>query len=265
MFETLVFVKWPLLVAVLAGIPLAYHGVFLMERRMVFASVALAQAALAGTAMGFFFHQEPRLLGLAAVAVCIAVVAFTESRPRARISGDAALGILYVLGGALAVLFLSKSAEGGLDEASLLFGSLLGANAKDAMVAAIVLLALATLHAWGYNRFVAAAFDPETSRVLGLKVERLNLAFYAGLGTLLAVSIGQIGVLLSFAYLVLPPVCGRCFGRAIGSVFLLSALFAVAGTVIGTLASIHWDLPTGAAICAALALPLPFTLLARRR
>ncbi len=265
MIETLFFVKWPLLVAVLAGIPLAYHGVFLMERRMVFASVTLAQAALAGTAAGFFFRVEPRLTGLASVAGCIAIVAFAESRPAARISGDASLGILYVLCGAFAVLFLSKSAQGGLDEASLLFGSLLGAGPKDAMVAGSVLVALACLHVWGYNRFVAAAFDPETSRVLGLGVERLNLAFYAGLGALLAVSIGQIGVLLSFAYLVLPPVCGRCFGRAIGSVFMLSGAFAVAGTVLGTLASIHWDLPTGAAICAALALPLPFTLLARRR
>jgi ABC-type Mn2+/Zn2+ transport system permease subunit len=261
--ETLWFVKWPLLVALLAGIPLAYHGVYLMERRMVFASVALAQAALAGTAAGFYFHLEPRAASLGAVALCIFLLGWQSARPASRISGDAALGILYVLGGGAAVLFLSKSAEGGLDEATLLFGSLLGVTQKDAATAACVLVLLAALHFWGFRRFLATTFDPETSRVLGVPVTALELVFYAGMGLLLAMSIGQIGVLLSFAYLVLPPVAGRLAGRSIRGVFLWAGLSAVVGTVLGTVASVQWDLPTGAAVCIALALPLPLAALRR--
>lgn len=81
-----------------------------------------------------------------------------------------------------------------------------------------------------HHRFLAVAFDPETSRVLGMRVDLVELAFFSGLGALLGVAISQIGV--------------------------LGAL----GSVVGTFASIRWDVPTGAAICLALAAPLPVAL-----
>lgn len=265
MFEVLLLVKWPLLGAVLASLPLAYYGVFLLERRMVFVSVSMAQAALCGAAMAFFFGWEPRATGLAVVAVIIGIMALRGRTGREALPEDAVLGILYVVLGALSVVFLSKSAQGGLDEATLLFGSMLGVSAKDVVVLAAVAVALGILNRALHRRFLAVAFDPETCRVLGMRVGMLELLFFSGLGALLAVAISQIGVLLSFAFLVLPAASARSVLRSSAGVFAASAGIGAFGSVAGTLASIHWDVPTGAAICLALALPLPFALLARRR
>jgi ABC-type Mn2+/Zn2+ transport system permease subunit len=262
--ETLMLVKWPLLGAVLASLPLAYYGVFLVERRMVFASVSLAQGALCGAAMAFLLGWEPRLTGLVVVCGVIAALGLRGRLGRSALPEDAVLGILYVVLGSLSVIFLSKSVQGGLDEATLLFGSLLGVSAKDvavlAAVAAFLAIACLALH----SRFLAVAFDPETSRVQGLKVDLLELAFFSGLGALLAVAIGQIGVLLSFAYLVLPAAAARGLFRSTRGVFAAAGAIGALGSVVGTLASIHWDVPTGAAICLALALPLPFAEMRRR-
>ena len=266
LLETLVLVKWPLLGAVLASLPLAYFGVFLLERRMVFVSVSLAQSALCGASLAFFFGWEPRLVGLAVVGAVIAALALRSRDGRDALPEDAVLGILYVVLGGLSVIFLSKSAQGGLDEATLLFGSLLGVSPKDVAVLAAVCGLLLIGGLLLHKRFLAVAFDPETSRVLGLRVGLLELAFFSGLGALLAVSIGQIGVLLSFAYLVLPAACARSLFRTTRGVFTAAGIVAVCGSAAGTLGSIRWDVPTGAAICLALAVPLPFVLvLARRR
>ena len=256
MYETLMLLKWPLLGALFASLPMAYYGVFLLERRMVFVSVSLAQGALCGAAMAFLLGWEPRITGLLIVGIVIAVLAWRGRGGREALPEDAALGILYVVLGALSVVFLSKSAQGGLDEATLLFGSLLGVSAKDVVIlfsaSALLAAACAILH----KRFLAVAFDPDTCRVLGMRVEALDLAFFSGLGLLLAVAISQIGVMLSFAYLVLPAASARGVFRSTTGVFAASAVIGVLGSVAGTLASIHWDLPTGAAICLALTFPL---------
>lgn len=265
MFETLMLVKWPLLGAVLASLPLAYYGVFLLERRMVFVSVSMAQAALCGAAMAFFFGWEPRATGLAVVAAIIGIMVLRSRTGREALPEDAVLGISYVVLGALSVVFLSKSAQGGLDEATLLFGSLLGVSPRDVAILAAVTGLLGVFNLALHKRFLAAAFDPETSRVLGLRVDFTELAFFSGLGAVLAVAISQIGVLLSFAYLVLPAASARGFFRGTLGVFVAAGAIGALASAAGTVASIHWDVPTGAAICLALAFPLPISLLLRRR
>src|SRR5512140_1398934 len=107
MLDTLLLIKWPLLGALLASFPLAYFGVFLLERRMVFVSVSLAQAALCGAAMAFFFGWEPRLMGLLVVAAVIALLSLRGRGGRQALPEDALLGILYVVLGGLSVIFLS--------------------------------------------------------------------------------------------------------------------------------------------------------------
>jgi ABC-type Mn2+/Zn2+ transport system permease subunit len=263
MCETLLLVRWPLLGAILASLPLGYYGVFLLERRMVFVSVSLAQAALCGAAVAFFFGWEPRLTGLAVVAAIIMIMVLRGRSGRVALPEDAVLGILYVVLGGLSVIFLSKSVQGGLDEATILFGSLLGVTSRDVFMLAGVTALLAVTNAFLHCRFLAVAFDPETSRVLGLRVDLSELAFFAGLGAVLAVSISQIGVLLSFAYLVLPAASARGFSRRSLGVFAGACCIGALGSAAGTLASIHWDVPTGAAICLALAVPLPLSLLRR--
>lgn len=265
MLDTLILIKWPLLGALLASLPMAYYGVFLLERRMVFVSVSLAQAALCGAAVAFFFGWEPRLTGLLVVAAVIALLSLRGRGGREALPEDAVLGILYVVLGGLSVIFLSKSAQGGLDEATLLFGSLLGVSPKDVLVLAAVAGVLALLCLASHKRFLAVAFDAETSRVLGMRVDLVELAFFSGLGALLGVAISQIGVLLSFAYLVLPAATARSLFKSTRGVFIASGALGALGSAVGTFASIRWDVPTGAAICLALAVPLPVALLLARR
>lgn len=265
MYETLLIVKWPLVAAVLASLPLAYYGVFLVERRTVFVAVTLAQAALCGSAVALFAHWEPHLLGLVFVAGTIGATVLGGGTGNRALPEDSRLGVLYVAMGALAVLVLSKAAHGSLDEASLLFGSLLGVTRRDSALLLGACGVLAVLCTVMHRRFLATAFDPETARVLGAPVGRYDLLFFGGLGAFLAIAINQIGVLLSFAYLVLPAANARCLFRGTRGVFVGSALVGVIGSLAGTLASVRWDLPTGAAICLALSLPLPAALLAGRK
>lgn len=256
-------VAWPLAAACAAALPLAYFGLFLVERRAVFLSVTLAQAAFAGSAAAALLGTSPRLTALAAVALALLITALL-GRDRGGLPEDARLGVLYVTLGAAAVVILARAPHGGPDESSMLFGSLLGVGPRDAAVLASTAAAAAAVAAPLHRRFLAVTFDPETSRASGLPVRSLELVFSGALGGVLALAIGQVGVLLAFAYLVMPAAAARGFARGTTGAVLWSLGLALCGTLAGTWASVLWDLPTGPAICLALAAPLPLARLAWR-
>ncbi|MFZ5985121.1 MAG: metal ABC transporter permease [Acidobacteriota bacterium] len=263
MFETLFLLKWPLAGVLVAALPLAYYGVFLLERRMVFVSVTLAQAAMAGAAAASFLHADPRATAFLATSLVIAALARGRGE-RGFLPGDAVLGVLYVVLGGVTVILLSRSAHGGMDEATLLFGSLLGVVRSDVWVLLVVGAAVGAVALLGHRWFLATAFDPETSEVLGYRVALVEAAFFGGLGLMLSVSIRLLGVLLSFALLVLPAAAARSLSGRSLAVFVGAQAAAAGACVLGTAASVRYDLPTGAAICLALALPLAGAWVVRR-
>ena len=58
------------------------------------------------------------------------------------------------------------------------------------------------------------------------------------------------GVLLVFSFLVLPAVTGLLLARSMAGTFVVAAVSAAAATIIGFVASVPFDLPTGSAVIA---------------
>jgi len=238
---------WPVLGALLASVPLAYFGVFLVERRMVFVSVTLAQAAVAGAAAAAFLHAPPRLCALAASALLVALLIRPRSG-RPFLPEDSLLGVLYVGAGSLAVVLLAASPGAGLDETALLFGTLLGVGPRDAAVLGVAAALSGLLALFLHRRYLAVAFDPETARVLGEPVTLVETAFFGSLGLVISLSIGLLGVLLTFGLLVLPAAAVRGLARKTVTVFAGAQAVAAASVVGGTALSARLDWPTGAVI-----------------
>jgi ABC-type Mn2+/Zn2+ transport system permease subunit len=248
------FMRTALYCGLLAGTALALLGVFMTARRSAFAGLAVSQLAALGAVAGIYWGLEHGLIGLSFGLACAGMLALPRLGRARRVSAEAWVGCLYVLGAGLAVVLLSKTPHGEAHTLRVFFGNILALDAAEvweslALLAAVV----AALGLW-LPRWIWIFFDPGSAEVAGLSVARWNLFFYFLFAAVMAAGIHILGVLLAFAYLLLPASLGFLTSRRLANVFAVSVGVAAASTTVGLYLSFSLDVPAGPFIAALLAL-----------
>ena len=230
-------------------------GVYIVLRRIVFVSAALAQLSSAGIALAVFLQGwgiglgVVGELGVSLLVTLLGVLFFALHGARYRVPPDAGLGIAYVVAGAVGILLIAKTA--GADAHELfLQGNILGIGGDDVVMLAAVVTAVLLLHVLLYKEFLFISFDPEMARTMGYGVDAWNLLLFLTFGVMIAVAMQSAGVLLVFNFLVLPAVTGLLLGGSMRSVFAWAAASGVIAAAAGFALSVPFDLPTGPAIIA---------------
>src|SRR5438105_9649105 len=252
---TLEVLGWPLAAAlVLAGIH-AWLGLHVLARGVIFVDLALAQVAALGATVALLAGHTPQGAGaswyaLAFTAAGAAVLASLRDRPalaRAAIPAEAVIGIVYAVAAALTVLTLERVPLGGEQVKALLVGSLLGVTRDDVFHLAALYAGLGIV-AWLARRPLAAlSFGGP------LRHARLwDFGFYLVFGLVVTSSVRVAGVLLVFAYLIVPSVAGAALVATRGWRLAIGWTVGALGSVAGIAASFRWDLPTGATVVATL-------------
>ena len=127
MVETLALFTESIIGALIVALGCSVVGVFLVLRRIVFVGAALAQLSSAGVALaillqslglGLAFITDPLVLSF---AVTLAGTSFFGLRASTgKLPPDAGLGVVFVVAGAIALLFLARSAQADIYD--LFFG-----------------------------------------------------------------------------------------------------------------------------------------------
>jgi len=82
----------------------------------------------------------------------------------------------------------------------------------------------------------------------GLNTALYEYSFAALLAIVVTFSIRAVGLLLVTAMLILPAASARNIARNSGTLFWWSAAFAFTSAVLGLIASLAWNIATGAAV-----------------
>jgi zinc/manganese transport system permease protein len=82
----------------------------------------------------------------------------------------------------------------------------------------------------------------------GGKVRLWDFLFYLTFGLVVTQSVAVAGVLLVFSYLIVPSVIGMLLADTARARLAVGWIVGVLVSVVGMLASYHFDLPTGAAV-----------------
>jgi zinc/manganese transport system permease protein len=252
---TLELLGWPLAAAlVLAGIH-AWLGLHVLARGVIFVDLALAQVAALGATVALLAGHAPHGAGaywyaLAFTAGGAALLAALRDRrglARAAVPVEALIGIVYAVAAALTLLVLERVPLGGEQVKALLVGSLLGVTAGDVLRLAALYGAIG-LACWLARRPLAAL-----SFGGALPHARLwDFGFYLVFGVVVTSSVRVAGVLLVFAYLIVPAVAGAVLARTPGRRLAIGWVVGAMGSVGGIAASFTWNLPTGATVVATL-------------
>jgi ABC-type Mn2+/Zn2+ transport system permease subunit len=98
--------------------------------------------------------------------------------------------------------------------------------------------------------------DPEGAFASGLRVRFWDFLFYAAFAVIVVSFVRVAGVLLTFAYLIVPAVCAVMLAEQWAARLAIGAALASLASLVGLYTSYRLDLPTGAAIVCACGLML---------
>jgi zinc transport system permease protein len=244
------FIRTALFGTLVIGVVCGYLGVYVVLRRIVFVGATLAQISSAGIALGILTGWNPNVVSLAFTFG--AVLFFARPSCGQRWPQDATLGIAFTVSGAVAVLFVAHTATGNEEVVHLVQGNLLAMTIREARLLAAVFGAILVVHLLFYKEFLYLSFDPQMAETEGYRPARWSLAFYALLGLAIALAIKAIGILLMFAFLVIPAVLGLAVTRRLAGAFAVAMASAALGVFLGIWLSYRYDYPSGPMIVAAL-------------
>ena len=244
--------KWPLAASLLLPPLLVYMGLHVVRREVIFVDLALAQVATFGTCialiLGYHMNDQVTFWISLAVTFCGAAL-FSWSRNTARhVPQEAIIGITFVVAAAAVILLLSRVAGGKEELENLLTGDILNVTSMDVAKRTGLFAAVAVFYALFHKRFALISSDVAQAFAEGVRVKLWDFLFYAAFALIVVSFVRIAGVLLTFAYLIVPAVCAVMLAERWITRLAIGWFLAVTASLVGLWASYKLDLPTGAAI-----------------
>ena len=254
------FVQRMLIAGFLASIACGIIGTYVVVKRIVFISGGIAHTTFGGIGFAYYLqymgvlHIEP-LMG-AMIFALISAIIIGLPFIRKRLREDSTIGILWVVGMALGVLFLNMVDRSVIivqDPVSILFGNVLLINMQDLylMLGLVILIIFVTILL--YKDLQILTFDEEFARISGIKVDLLYLMLMILIALTTVVLIKVVGVILVIAMLTIPAAISNLFTHNLGDMMIFAIIIGCIVTFYGSIISLNYDLPPGATIVVSLA------------
>jgi zinc/manganese transport system permease protein len=267
MRDALALLALPFAASVVFVLIHAYLGVHVLRRRIVFADLALAQLSALGATIAYangYPATSAAGFGYALLLTAIGAALLTLTRGLARmVSQEALVGIVYVVATAATILVVDRSPQGAEHVKKILVGSILTVEPMDVAKFAALYAVIGILH-WLFRRSLLALSDAASpAGRTRAEVWAWDFIFFMSFGVVVTSSVTTAGVLLVFSLLIVPAVIGSIFSGKLPVVLLIAWGTGIAACAAGLAGSYALDLPTGAAMVAALAGALVLGGLAR--
>ncbi|MCC7440927.1 MAG: metal ABC transporter permease [Bdellovibrionales bacterium] len=245
MSQVLTFLAAPFVMClILVGIH-CYLGIHVLARGVIFVDLSLAQVAALGTVGAYvlgYDHDHPMSYGISLVSTLVAAVFLSfANRRKDKISQEAVIGILYAFASAAVVLGVDKISHGAEHIKSALVGELLWVTWADVLKVALIYSAVSVVHYVFRKEFIAQSFGRKQSW-------KWDFLFYALFGVIITSSVHVAGVLLVFAFLIVPSVTSALFHDGVGPRLWLGWALGFTLSVLGMSLSYWLDMPAGALI-----------------
>jgi ABC-type Mn2+/Zn2+ transport system permease subunit len=240
------FMRLALFGGILVAFTCAIAGTFVVLRGLAFVGDALAHGVLPGIATAMLLGFSG-ILG-AAVGAAVMMGGVSIVTRKFRLSGDTAIGLLFVGMLSLGVVITSRSTSFVGDLARILFGELLGITTTDLAWQFAALVVVGAIAFVSRRPFLLLSVDDGLARTSGFSARLFHNVMLTMVAITVIASFQTVGTLLVLGMLIAPAATGSLFARRIESMMLIAALVGSLSTYIGLLISYHYDLAAGASI-----------------
>jgi len=254
------FVQRMFLAGFLASIACGIIGTYVVVKRIVFISGGIAHTTFGGIGFAYYLQYlsiifiEP-LVGALLFALTAAIIMGLPFI-RTRLREDSTIGILWVVGMALGVIFLNQVNRSEIivqDPISILFGNVLLIKMQDLYLMLGLLILIIFVTVFLYKDLHILTFDEEYARISGIKVDLLYLILMILIALTTVVLIKVVGVILVIAMLTIPAAISNLFTHNLRNMMFFAIIIGCIVTFYGSLISLQYDLPPGATIVISLA------------
>ena len=232
---------------------LAYLGVHVVERGVIFVDLSLAQIAALGTTVGVLAGYDVHagmgyVFSLGFALFGAAVFALSRVHRSTRIPQEAIIGIAYAVAAAASILTMSKVTGETEHLKEMLVGNILSVSWHELARTAGLFALVGAFHFALRKKFLMISMNEAEAERRGLSIRLWDFLFYGSFGLVVTLAVPIAGVLLVFSYLIVPAVSAMLFSTRLGVRLAIGWGMGALMSAIGVYLSYLWDLPTGATI-----------------
>jgi len=240
------FIRNAIFASILASIACGIVGSFIVVKKLTFISGGIAHTAYGGVGLGYLLGINP-LFG----AIFFSLIASTSisiMRSKKNQSEDTLIGIMWALGMALGIIFISLSPGYAPDLMSYLFGNILAVSLLEIYLMIILNIIIVTVVMINFKKLQAVTFDEEYSRAMGINVDRYYFILYLLIALTVVLLIKVVGIILVIALLSIPASISLNFTKSIGRMITNAIFIGVGMMLLGLFLSYYLNLPSGSVI-----------------
>jgi zinc transport system permease protein len=221
-------------------------GVFLVLRKMSLIGDGLSHVSFGAIALGLFMGIYPFYIAIPVVMLASLVI--LKISQKAKVYGDAAIGIVSAVGISMGVILASASKGFNVDLFSYLFGNILAISNAEAVLSIVLSIAVLLVIYLFYWDLFSLTFDEEYSKTSGIKTNKLNILISLLTAVTVVLSVKMVGVMLVSALLILPAVTALQIAKGFKETLIIAGINSVISVILGIIISFLLDLPAGATI-----------------
>jgi zinc transport system permease protein len=240
------FMRNALYASLLVGIVCGLVGTLVVLNRIVFLGGGIAHAAYGGIGLTYYFGQDP-LLGAILFSI-LSALGMGVVHLRTKTRSDTLIGVMWSIGMAVGIIFVSLTPGFKADLMSYLFGSLLAVSAGDLRVMALVALLVGAFVVIFFRSLQAISYDEVFSTVRNVPVSALYLLMLVMIGLTVVAAMRVVGLIMVIAMLTIPPAVAGLFLKDMKGMMLLSIGLSWLFSALGLLVSFTLNLQAGSVI-----------------
>jgi zinc/manganese transport system permease protein len=260
----------PLLACLAMVAVLGYLGIHVLAREIVFIDIAVAQIAAVGAIAGHLAFEvrgetlAGHALPLGATILAAAFYAIVRRRVH-EIPLEAVIGISYAVATAAALFLLGVAPGGHVHVQHMLAGSILWTSWTDLGVCAAAFSGVGLVFFVCRGPFHRISVDYDAAVAHRSRVVLWDFVFYSLVGVVVTVSVRIGGVVLVFAYLIMPATLAALTARSLLGRVLIAWGAGLIAAVAGLLFADRLDFSVGPSVALFLGATLALGALLRVR
>lgn len=244
------------LVAAIACLLCGVVGTFVVVKRMVFATGGIAHTSFGGVGLAYYLMSVfavswfTPMIGAILFAVVSALIMSIPSISK-KIREDSVIGVLWSVGMALGVIFMSlvdRSVVMPRSFESILFGDILLVGIGEIKVIAVLTIISLALIILLFRDLQALTFDETHARLSGINVTALNMFLYILIALTCVVAMNVVGIVMVIALVAIPAAMANMFSDGLKKMIITSVILSEIMTFFGLILAIGLNLPPGAIV-----------------
>ncbi len=240
------FVQRAIVAGCFMAVGCSFLGVFLVLRRFSLIGDGLGHVSFATVAIALLLNAQPIVVSIPLVA--LASIAILHLNEKARVYGDAAIGLVSSFGIAVGIIIASTAGGFNVDLFSYLFGNILSVSGLEVWLTVGISLLVVFITTIFYHDLFSISFDEDYAQVMGIKVTVINHILIVLTSLIVVLGIKIVGTMLVSSLIILPAISALQIMRSFKATIALAGVFAVVSVIVGVYLSYVLNYPSGATI-----------------